>query len=373
MNEQAVDYSKTVLLPKTSFPMRAELPKREPLLLEFWEKNCIYKKTLEVRKEKPRFILHDGPPYANGHIHMGHVLNKVLKDISVKSQAMSGHFAPYVPGWDCHGLPIEQELLKKLKIAKRHVQDVPAFRAQAREFARGFIDIQRSEFKRLAVLGDWENPYITMSPEYEGTVIAAFLELLKKGYIYRGKKTVYWCVSCETALADAEVEYKDKTSSSIYARLAVENPPQSLSQGRPLFLAVWTTTPWTLPANRAAAVKTDENYRLIKTADGLILAADKLADKFISEAKLECSKEGVVSGEELLKLQYHHPLSGQTCPVISADFVDMETGTGIVHIAPGHGEDDYHAGLANKLEIFCPVDERGRFTAEAGEFAGKTV
>ena len=215
----AVNYSKTVLLPKTAFSMKAGLPKKEPDILKFWEKIDLYRNMLDARKEKPVYVLHDGPPYANGHIHIGHALNKILKDIVVKSRAMAGHFAPYVPGWDCHGLPIEQQLLKELKMGKRHVENIPEFRKKARNFAAKFIDIQREEFKRLGVFGQWDDPYMTMSPGYEGTVLQAFRQLLGKGYIYRDKKTIYWCINCETALADAEVEYKDKISDSMDAEI----------------------------------------------------------------------------------------------------------------------------------------------------------
>src|SRR3989339_2022603 len=218
MTTENMDYSKTVFLPKTAFSMKADLPQKEPGLLEFWNKIDLYGKMLEKRKAAKPYILHDGPPYANGHIHIGHALNKILKDIVVKSRCLTGHYTPYVPGWDCHGLPIEQALLKELKMGKRHVEDVAAFRKKAREFAGKFLDIQREEFKRLGVLGDWSRPYITMSNDYEGTVIKAFRELLEKGYIHRDKKTIYWCVSCETALADAEVEYHDHKSPSIYVK-----------------------------------------------------------------------------------------------------------------------------------------------------------
>ena len=308
-----------------------------------------------LESARPAFILHDGPPYANGHIHIGHALNKILKDMVVKSRCLTGYYAPYVPGWDCHGLPIEQALLKELKIGKRHIDDVAAFRKKAREFAGKFVDIQREEFKRLGVLGDWSRPYITMSNDYEGTVIKAFRELLEKGYIHRDKKTIYWCVSCETALADAEVEYKDKTSPSIFVKFPLVEPPAALfgaaAAGRRISIVIWTTTPWTLPSNMAAAVSKEENYRLLDLDGEYLVVADKLADAFMAETGVTASKGAQVPGEKLVGLKYTHCLAphlpgGRRSPrtVITTDFVDMSTGTGIVHIAPGHGEEDFHAG-----------------------------
>ncbi|HBW23249.1 MAG TPA: isoleucine--tRNA ligase [Elusimicrobia bacterium] len=384
MTTENMDYSKTVFLPKTAFSMKADLPKKEPGILEFWNKIGLYGKMLEKRLKAKPYILHDGPPYANGHIHIGHALNKLLKDITVKSRCLTGHYTPYVPGWDCHGLPIEQALLKELKIGKRHIDDVPGFRKKAREFAGKFIDIQREEFRRLGIVGDWANPYITMANSYEGTVIKAFRELLEKGYVHRDKKTIYWCVSCETALADAEVEYKDKTSPSIFVKFPLQDPPEPLfgaeAAGRGVAIVIWTTTPWTLPSNMAAAVSKDETYRLLNAGGDYLVVADKLADSFLAETGLNASKGARIPGCKLVGLKYTHclaphlPESGRfPRPVISTDFVDMSTGAGIVHIAPGHGEEDFHAGKKWELEIFCPVNEDGRFTRDAGIFEGLKV
>ena len=380
MTKDVASYSDTVLLPKTEFSMRANLPQREPETLKFWESINLYEKMLEEHAASPLYLLHDGPPYANGHTHIGHAMNKILKDIIIKSKALSGYKTPYTPGWDCHGLPIEQALLKELNLSKRHIDNIPAFRLKAREFAGRFIDIQREEFKRLGVQADWENPYLTMSPDYEGTVIDAFLTLLEREYIYRGKKTIYWCVGCETALADAETEYKDKTSPSIFVKFALDNPSPEIfgpaaKSGRPMSIAIWTTTPWTLPANRAAAVAAAEDYVILheKNRDEYFVVAEKLADSFIFECDLECSYGDKVPGRALVGLKYRHPLSDRLNPIIETDFVAMDTGVGIVHIAPGHGEDDFHAGLKWNLEIFCPVDEQGRFTKDAGEFAGMNI
>ncbi|MFH1619384.1 MAG: isoleucine--tRNA ligase [bacterium] len=339
---------------------------------------------LKKIKNAPLYILHDGPPYANGHIHIGHALNKILKDMIIKANSMSGKRAPYIPGWDCHGLPIEQQLMKELGIGKRHVEDVPGFRRKAREFAKKFVDIQREEFKRLGITGDWDNPYVTMSTQYEGSIIRAFRKLLGKGYIYRGKKAIYWCVTCETALADAEVEYRDKASDSVYVKFELDsesrkNVSDYAPSDRPASLVIWTTTPWTLPANMAVAVAETEKYVFLKDIRTMeyYIVAEKLADSFISETGLECmpKPEKGPLGEKLvdLELKYRHPLNDKTNPVIHTDFVAMDTGTGIVHIAPGHGEDDFYAGKEWGLDIFCPVNEQGKFTKDAGMFEGLGV
>ncbi|OGS17249.1 MAG: isoleucine--tRNA ligase, partial [Elusimicrobia bacterium RIFOXYA2_FULL_58_8] len=376
------DYSKTVFLPNTAFSMRGDLTKKEPVMLEAWAKTDLYGKILAKRRGAKSFILHDGPPYANGPIHIGTALNKILKDMVVKSHALMGYYSPYVPGWDCHGLPIEQALLKEMKMGKRHIEDIPAFRRSAREFANRFLDIQREGFKRLGVLAAWDKPYITMSNSYEGTVIKAFRELLEKGHIHRDKKTIYWCVSCETALADAEVEYADKTSPSIYVSFPLETLPAGLYAGAPgcASIVIWTTTPWTLPSNMAAAVARTEEYRVLETGGRHLIVADKLADAFLAATGLEAVKGALVAGEKLVGLKYGHCLAPHlpearrfARQVIAADFVDMTTGTGIVHIAPGHGEDDFHAGKKWGLEIFCPVKEDGRFNADAGIFEGLKV
>ena len=376
------DYSKTVFLPNTSFSMRGDLTKKEPGLLEAWTKMDLYGKMTRKRAAAKPFVLHDGPPYANGPIHIGTALNKILKDMVVKSHALLGFHTPYVPGWDCHGLPIEQALLKEMKMGKRHIDDIPAFRRKARDFANRFLDIQREGFKRLGVLGDWAHPYITMSKEYEGTVIKAFRELLEKGHIHRDKKTIYWCVSCETALADAEVEYANKNSPSIYVRFPLETLPEELAAvgKNRSSIVIWTTTPWTLPSNMAAAVSKEEDYRVLETGGQFLLVADKLSDAFLAASGLEAAKGALIPGEKLVGLKYNHCLAPHlpesrrfTRPVIATDFVDMTTGTGVVHIAPGHGEEDFHAGKKHGLDIFCPVKADGTFNADAGVFEGMKV
>ncbi|MBT4008294.1 MAG: isoleucine--tRNA ligase [Elusimicrobiaceae bacterium] len=362
-------YSKTVLLPKTDFPMRAGLSKKEPGIIDFWNKLDLYNKMLEKNKSNKPFILHDGPPYANGHTHIGHSLNKILKDMVVKFVSMNGHYSPFVPGWDCHGLPIEQTLMKELKTDKKHITDIVDFRKKARVFAEKFVDIQREEFKRLGIQAEWDNPYLTMSNDYEGTIISSFLDLLDKEYIYKGKKSIYWCPSCETALADAETEYKDKNSTSIFIAFDLKEEVK----GKKASIVIWTTTPWTIPANMASAVADDEDYVLLKTKEKTLIVADKLADEFIKDCKLSCDKIGKIAGKKLVGLKYIHPLNKEERKVITTDFVAMDSGTGIVHIAPGHGEDDFYAGIKNNLDIFCPVNEKGVFTKEAGEFAGQHI
>ena len=370
----AVDYSATLNLPQTDFPMKGDLPKREPEALKRWA--GLYEAVAKRQAgRKKNFVLHDGPPYANGHIHIGHALNKVLKDMVVKSRALMGYRTPYTPGWDCHGLPIETALLKELKISKRGVTDIPAFRAQAEAFAERFIGLQREEFKRLGALGDWERPYKTMAREYESRVLRIFRLLLKQGCIYRGLKPVLWCITCETALAEAEVEYKDKTSPSIYVAFPVKKGGP-LPEGAEVL--IWTTTPWTLPANRAVAFHPALDYVLIEAARADWPAPRKLV---VARARLEAvAKElglthNVMSqmrGSQLVGVTYERPFGGDGVGV-SAEYVTAEDGTGVVHTAPGHGADDFQTGQKYGLEIANPVDNSGRFTAEAAALAGKQI
>ena len=372
-------YSHTVLLPKTDFPMRAGLAQKEPGILAFWKSINLYEAMLKKNEDGKHFVLHDGPPYANGKIHIGHALDKTIKDIILKSRAMTGHYTPYVPGWDCHGLPIEQALLKELKQEKKHITDVPAFRTKARAFAAKFIDLQREGFKRLGVQADWDNPYLTMDKRYEGITIGVFLDLIEKGYVYKGQKTITWCPHCETALADAETEYKDVSSPSIYLRFKLVSAPQEifgdLDYSKPISLAVWTTTPWTIPANQAAAVSNTEDYLILQddATQEYYIVAEKLALEFTKNTGRNCHPAGTVAGEKLVGLKYYHPLSKKENPVIWTDFVTMDAGVGVVHIAPGHGEEDAQAGKQWNLETFCPVDEKGCYTQESGIFEGMPV
>lgn len=376
------DYSKTVNLPKTDFQMKANLPQREPSLIEEWEKNKTYFQICDKNKDKEKFIFHDGPPYANGHIHTGTALNKILKDFVIKYRSMSGNYVPFTPGWDCHGLPIETQALKELKTDKNKV-DRLVFRKQAADFAKRFIDIQRDEFKRLGVLADWENPYLTFDPKYEASIIKVFGQLTEKGYVYRKKKPVYWCPSCETALADAEVEYADHSSDSIFVKFKIKELPEALknkeSKLKDYSVLIWTTTPWTLPANVALAFNGDEEYiaAVFELEDGKtekIIVAEALAEKVKEKIKAKSfTKELEAKGVDFVNIKCQNPVVDRLSEGILADFVSMEDGTGIVHIAPGHGQEDYQAGLEYGLEVISPLNDRGQFTKDVPEFEGQNI
>ncbi|MFH1238633.1 MAG: isoleucine--tRNA ligase, partial [bacterium] len=374
-----MDYSPTLNLPKTDFPMKANLSKKEPEIQEKWEDHKIYCLLRQTAKGKPKYMLHDGPPYANGRIHLGHALNKILKDIIVKYKTINGYDAPYVPGWDCHGLPIEYQLLKELNLDKNQVNQVE-FRQKAAEFARHFIGVQKEEFKRLGVFGDWDNPYITMDPAYEAKIIEVFKKLVKNGYIYKGLKPVHWCADCETALAEAEVEYHDHTSPSVFVKFLVKESSflEGLGLQADIYILIWTTTPWTLLANVAVAFHPNYDYAVVKLDakhnNQLLVMAKELAAGIMKKAgieKYEILK--VFKGKELEGLKCRHPFLDRESVGILADFVTMEEGSGVVHIAPGHGEEDYFIGLKYKLPVIVPVDNKGKFTKEAGEFAGQYV
>lgn len=352
----------TLNLPETTFPMKANLPEREPLLLKFWEDERIHEKMCEQNKANTAYILHDGPPYANGHIHIGHALNKILKDIVVKYRSMSGDYSPYIPGWDCHGLPIELQVDKNLGDKKASVS-VLEKRGLCREYAKEFVDIQRMEFKRLGVLGFWETPYLTMAYAYEGATVAEFVDFVKKGYVYKGKKPVHWCSSCITALAEAEVEYADKESPSVFVKFRADTDALNKLglEGRDASFVIWTTTPWTLPANLALAVNSEIEYVALDTgAETLIFASDRLnALKERTGISGEILKR--YRGSELKGLSAKHPFIDRLSIVLTGDFVTVDEGSGIVHIAPGHGEDDYIAGKKAGLDIYAPVDDYGKF------------
>ena len=349
--------------------MKADLPKREPALLEYWEGIKLYDKLLETHKQSAKFILHDGPPYANGPIHMGHALNKTLKDIILRYKSFCGFQTPYTPGWDCHGLPIEQALLKELKIGQKDARKDPvAFRKKCREFVLSMLEVQRDDFKRLGLIGDWAHPYITMELPYAAKIVEAFLKLYEKGYIYKGLKPVFWCINCETALAHAEIEYTDKSSPSIYVRFDVTEPAN-----KKLSLVIWTTTPWTLPANRAVCVHPKATYRVLtqEKGDHDLVVLDNLAEKL---AKLFSAKitDQTYKGEELGRWKVTSPLapaSKNPVPVIYDEGVELGEGTGIVHIAPGHGEEDFRLSKKFKnlnIEVASPVNSDGHFTEEVG-------
>jgi isoleucyl-tRNA synthetase len=364
-----MDYSKTLNLPKTDFPMRANLPEREPEFLKFWDEIDIYQKVQEKNSGRPKFILHDGPPYANGHIHLGHVLNKVLKDIVVKFHSMSGYDAPYVPGWDTHGLPIEQQAIKAFGL-NRHEIDPVEFRNKCKDFALKFVEIQRAEFQRLGVRGLWEKPYLTLMPHYEARQIGVFGDMAEKGYIYKGLKPVYWCATCETALAEAEVEYGDKHSSSIYVRFPVKNGKGILSE-KDTYVVIWTTTPWTLPANVAISLHPDFEYVLLRCGQDKYLVARELKDNFLAAAGLRGAEvTGNYKGSELELIECGHPFADRASLLILGEHVTLEQGTGCVHTAPGHGMEDFVVGKKYNLPVISPVDAKGRFTEEGGLFAG---
>ncbi|MBP1930678.1 isoleucine--tRNA ligase [Ammoniphilus resinae] len=363
-----MDYSKTLNLPKTDFPMRGNLPQREPEMQKQWEEMDIYKKVQERTSGRPKYILHDGPPYANGDIHIGHALNKVLKDMIVRYKSMSGYDAPYVPGWDTHGLPIEHAIIKNEKI-DRHKVGAAEFRERCTEYAYSYVDRQRQQFKRLGVRGDWENPYITLKPEYEARQIRVFGEMAKKGYIYKGLKAVYWSPSSETALAEAEIEYKDKRSASIYVKFNVIDGKGKLDSDAKVL--IWTTTPWTIPANLAIAVNPELEYSLVKVNDEKLLMASGLIQSVSSTVGFDQFEVlQTFQGEELEGIVCKHPFYERNSTLLLGDHVTLDAGTGCVHTAPGHGEEDFNLGQKYGLPILCPVDDKGKFTKEAPGFEG---
>jgi isoleucyl-tRNA synthetase len=374
-----MDYKDTLNLPKTAFPMRANLPQNEPKQVEKWDRERMYFQMLEGNARGPRFILHDGPPYANGDIHIGHALNKILKDIIVKYQAMTGHAAPYVPGWDCHGLPIELQVEKNLGRAKKLAMSKAEIRRMCKEYAEKYISIQREEFKRLGVFADWEHPYLTLNPVYEAHEIRELGKIVESGALYRRKKPVYWCASCVTALAEAEVEYEDHTSASIYVKFPVKDPkglfPIGPTDGP--FFVIWTTTPWTLPANQAIAVHPKFMYRHVKTPKGELILNQELIPTVMKALGFEATDyqltEGAWSGVDLEGVICRHPWMDRDSKVILGEFVTQDQGTGAVHIAPGHGQEDYEVGMRYGLPVMAPVDPEGKFTAEAGDLQGESV
>lgn len=365
-----MDYQQTVKLPETKFPMRANLPRREPEIQKEWDSRDYYGQLQKLREGASKFILHDGPPYANGHIHLGTALNKVLKDMVIRSHSMAGYHCPYVPGWDTHGLPIEQAVLRSLDV-DRHSLSPVEFRRRCREFALQFVEIQREEFKRLGVWGEWDDPYLTLEPEYEARQIEIFGEMARKGYIYKGLKPVYWCAECETALAEAEVEYGDHTSPSIYVKFPLADGKGKIADDGHTYFVIWTTTPWTLPANEAIALHPDFVYVLVDTEEGRLVLAEELLPQVKEEVGLERTE--VLQrwkGEELEGITCRHPFLDKTSLVILGAHVTLEQGSGCVHTAPGHGLEDYEVGVKYDLPIFAPVDNKGRFTEEAGKYAG---
>ena len=366
-----MEYKQTVNLPTTDFPMRANSAAREPEIQVKWSENRIYERMLAKRQDAPSYILHDGPPYSSsGNIHIGHALNKILKDVVVKYKAMSGFRAPFVPGYDTHGLPTELAALKALKTSSKDLSPLEV-RSLSREFALKSIDTQKGHFMRLGVFGDWDNPYVTLDPRFEAQQIRVFGEMMQAGYIYKGLKPVYWCSFDTTALAEAEVEYADHTSPSIFVRFPVVDSPNAALKGLvgDLSIAIWTTTPWTLPANLAVAVGPDFDYGVYRVeGHGHVLMATALAADVLAAAGLAGTPvEGLtVKGRDLEGTTYQHPFLERKSPVILGDHVTLDAGTGAVHTAPGHGLEDYQVGLKYGLPVLAPLDDRGIFTAEAG-------
>ena len=379
------DYKNTINLPNTEFPMKADLANREPKRLEAWERGDLYGKIREASRGRPRFTLVDGPPYANGAIHLGHAVNKILKDIIVKSRTLDGYDAAYIPGWDCHGLPIE------MQIEKTHGRvgaklDAKAFRAACRRYAGEQVSSQRADFKRLGVLGDWERPYLTMMPAFEAEQLRAFAKVIANGHLYKGYKPVHWCLNCRSALAEAEVEYEEVSSPSIYVRFPVADPDDFAQRfhlergagGVPTAVAIWTTTPWTLPANQAVALHPELDYALVEcTTDAgrerLVIAAERVATVMPLFGEAPWEVVATVRGSALERAMLQHPFYERRVPVILGEHVTLDAGTGAVHTAPAHGLEDYVAGRRYGLSADNPVDGDGRFLATTALFAGERV
>ncbi|MBW1649512.1 MAG: isoleucine--tRNA ligase [Deltaproteobacteria bacterium] len=367
-----MDYKDTLNLPKTGFPMKANLAKKEPEQLTEWENKKLYEKIREISKSFKPFILHDGPPYANGNIHIGTALNKILKDIIIRSKQMSGFNAPYVPGWDCHGLPIEHNVDKALK-KKKEVLGHAAIRKRCRKYASRFIDIQRDEFKRLGIMGEWDDPYLTMNYKYEAIIARKLGEFALEGSLFRNKKPIYWCCSCKTALAEAEIEYHDETSDSIFVKFLLKDDVSQLIpefSGKKIYIVIWTTTPWTIPANLAVALHPNFIYSAVDIGGGeiLILAKDLVELCMKKFGIKDYNIKAEVKSCELENKRCSHPLYERDSVVIIGDHVTLEAGTGAVHTACGHGREDYEIGLKYGLEPYSPVDDNGRFTNEAEMF-----
>ncbi|MGE4378782.1 MAG: isoleucine--tRNA ligase [Candidatus Izemoplasmatales bacterium] len=366
------NFKDSLLMPKTDFPMRGNLGNNEPNIQAKWEEMNLYNKLLEKNKDCPSYILHDGPPYANGSIHAGHALNKILKDFVLRYKNMSGFKAPYLPGWDTHGLPIENALSKSKKVNRKEM-DLSDFRELCAKYALEQVDTQRNQFKRLGILGEWDKPYITLNKEYEASQVRVFSEMVKKGLIYKGLKPVYWSPSSETALAEAEIEYHDIISPSIYVAMLVVDSLNKLPKNT--FFLIWTTTPWTIPANLAIAVGSDIEYIVVKYKNNNYVVSKELLPKLTDLLGWQnATPVQNVFGWELEGMTYKHPLYERVSPLIISDHVTVEDGSGLVHIAPGHGEEDFVVGQKYNLDVYCPVDSRGIMTEEAGErFAGLYV
>jgi len=371
-----MDYKETLNLPRTQFTMRANLPKREPEILKAWQEQNLYDKIVLSSRERKKFILHDGPPYANGHIHMGTALNKILKDIIVKSKYLSGFSSDYVPGWDCHGLPIEHEIDKQIN-GKKALLPKTEVRRLCRKFAEKFVNIQREEFKRLGIFAKWENPYLTMDYDYQATIVRELGKFAERGGLYKSKKPVYWCTSCHTALAEAEVEYGDHRTPSIYVKFSLVSDigeVYSRLKDEDVSVIIWTTTPWTLPANLAIAFNPNFEYVAVKVNEEVLILAQELLEESMEKFGFKSFRVlEKISPEKIEGLKCQHPFIERESILILGDYVTMEEGTGCVHIAPGHGREDYDAGLKYGLDTYAPVDGEGKFTNEVELFANQFV
>lgn len=366
-NPEKVDYAKTLNLPKTSFKMKANLAQKEPLTLRDWKKAEIYEKSL--KEGAPFFVLHDGPPYANGDIHIGHALNKILKDIILKYKRLRGYNAPYIPGWDTHGLPIEWKIMEELGEKAKNMTPLQ-IRQECKKYALKWVEKQKEGFKRLGILGNWDNPYVTLRPEYEAEQLKVFKEIYENGYIYKGLKPVYWSPTTETALAEAEIEYKDVTSHSIYVKFEGEKDLTDKLGVDEASILIWTTTPWTLPANLGVFLHPEFDYGLYKTEKGNLVVAKDLAEDVFKTLDLSYELLKEFKGTELEYTHYQHPFLDRKGLVMNADYVTIDAGTGAVHTAPGHGADDYNYSLKYNIGILSPVDDRGHMTKEAGKYEG---
>jgi len=377
LNSVPLELKSTLNLPKTDFPMKANLPQNEPKTLARWEEMGIYERVREARKSaSSRYVLHDGPPYANGALHLGHALNKCLKDFIVKSKNMAGFDAPYVPGWDCHGLPIEIKVDQQL--GKKKLQMNPAdVRLECRKYADKFLDLQRLQFKRMGVFGRWDRPYSTMTPEYESVVIGTFYAFLEKGFVYKGLRSVYWCIHDQTALAEAEVEYEDHTSTTVWVKYALSDDPARIDaalKGKNVFTIIWTTTPWTLPASMAVAFHPDQDYVALESGGEVYIVAAKLVNAVIEKCKLADARElARFPGRTLDRLMFRHPFLARNVLGVLADYVTMDSGTGVVHTAPSHGAEDFLTGLKYNLDATTRVDEAGFIREGLKEYDGKRV
>ena len=368
-----MDYNKTINLPKTDFPMRAGLPAREPDMLKRWEDLDLYHELLKKNEGKPLYSLHDGPPFSNGALHMGHALNKSIKDFITRAAAMRGYLTPYIPGWDNHGMPIESAIIKQNKL-NRKAMSVPEFRTACHEFAQHYVDVQREGFKRMGVIGDWENPYLTMAPSFEAEEVKIFGAMYKNGYIYKGLKPVYWCPHDETALAEAEIEYQDDPVTTVYVKFPMLMDNAKLTHLAPanLFFLIWTTTIWTLPGNLAIALHPRESYAIVQADNGeQYILAEALVEKVMKVGGVENYKIlETHPGSFFENMEADHPFLDKTSRLVTAEYVTMDSGTGCVHTAPGFGADDYETCKRYKIDMVVPVDDRGRHTDYAGKYAG---